>query len=67
VTLMLSIRRFLADLWRREQRGQTLVEYGLLVTLLAMAVVLILTTVGDDVVNLFTGLSTHLQEATSTA
>jgi pilus assembly protein Flp/PilA len=64
--LMLRIRRFMADLRPRQQRGQTLVEYGLIVTLLAMAVVLILTTVGNDVVNLFTGLSTHLQDATST-
>lgn len=66
MTLMLRIRLFLADVRLGEQRGQTLVEYGLLVTLLAMAVVLILTTVGNDVVSLFTGLSTHLQNATST-
>jgi len=50
---------------RRDEGGQTLVEYGMLVTLLAMAVVFILTVVGQDVVNLFTGLSTHLQNAST--
>jgi Flp pilus assembly pilin Flp len=48
----------------RDEDGQTLVEYGMLITLLAMTVVFILTVVGKDVVNLFTGLSTHLQNVT---
>jgi Flp pilus assembly pilin Flp len=47
-----------------DEDGQTLVEYGMIVSLLAMAVVLILTVVGQDVVSLFTGFSTHLQNAT---
>ena len=45
------------------ESGQTLVEYGLLVTLLAMAAVLVLGVVGQDVTNLFTPVSTQFRNA----
>jgi Flp pilus assembly pilin Flp len=61
---MNPVRRLLNHEWLPEREsGQTLVEYGMLVTLLAMAVVLVLTVVGQDVVGLFTGLSSHLEDA----
>jgi Flp pilus assembly pilin Flp len=48
------------------ESGQTLVEYGLLAVLLAGAAFVILGLVGQDVVNLFTKVSTDLQNATTT-
>jgi Flp pilus assembly pilin Flp len=48
---------------RPSESGQTLVEYGLLVTLLAMAAILILGVVGQDVTSLFTTVSTQFRNA----
>ena len=48
-----------------EERGQTLVEYGIIVMLLAIAVFAILTVVGQDVTNLFTKVSSDFQEIES--
>lgn len=67
MTFLPRMKRFLLRLRPSREQGQTLVEYGLIVTLLAMAAVVILTALGGDVVGLFTGLSTRLQDATSTA
>jgi pilus assembly protein Flp/PilA len=53
------IRRF------TQENGQTLVEYGIIVMLLAIVVVGILTVVGGDVVNLFTGVSSDFQDIAS--
>ena len=50
---------------RRHEAGQTLVEYGLLLTLLAMAAVVILGSVGGDVVSLFTAVSSDFRDASS--
>lgn len=47
----------------REESGQTLVEYGLIVALLSIAAIVILSTLGKDIVNVFTEVSTKLQEA----
>lgn len=46
----------------RRESGQTLVEYGMLVMLLAIVVIGILTVVGEDVVGLFTNVSSDFQE-----
>ena len=43
--------------------GQTLVEYGMIVTLLAMAAFAILAIVGQDVVGLFTSVSSSFTDA----
>jgi Flp pilus assembly pilin Flp len=45
-----------------QENGQTLVEYGMIVALLAIVAVAILTVVGADVTNLFTGVSSDFQE-----
>jgi pilus assembly protein Flp/PilA len=45
----------------REECGQTLVEYGIIVMLLAIVVVAILTVVGADVTNLFTKVSSDFE------
>ena len=47
----------------REEAGQTLVEYGLIVALLSIAAILILTTVGDNIVAVFSRVATELGNA----
>jgi pilus assembly protein Flp/PilA len=47
----------------REESGQTLVEYGLIVALLSIAAIVILSTLGKDIVNVFTEVSSELQNA----
>ena len=49
----------------RDEEGQTLVEYGLIVTLPAMAAVVVLNFVGQDVVGLFTRVSSSFHDASS--
>jgi pilus assembly protein Flp/PilA len=49
----------------REESGQTLVEYGLIVALLSIAAIAILATVGGDIVDVFTEVSSELQNATT--
>jgi pilus assembly protein Flp/PilA len=48
----------------REEAGQTLVEYGLIVALLSIAAIAILGILGGDIVDVFTEVSTQLQNAT---
>ncbi len=47
------------------ENGQTLVEYGIIVMLLALAAVSILSILGTDVVDLFTSVSSEFQEIDS--
>jgi pilus assembly protein Flp/PilA len=47
----------------KEESGQTLVEYGLIVALLSIAAIVILSTLGQDIVNVFETVSTKLQDA----
>jgi len=44
----------------REEEGQTLVEYGLLVALIAIVVIAILTLLGTKVRNIFVTVNGHL-------
>lgn len=65
---MQSINNFVMNLLARindirEEKGQTLVEYGLIVALLSIAAIAILTTLGQDIVDVFTEVSTELQDA----
>ncbi len=57
-----QIERLLAF---KQENGQTLVEYGIIVMLLAIAAVAILTLLGGDVVDLFTRVSSEFQEVES--
>jgi pilus assembly protein Flp/PilA len=57
----LAVRQLDRLLRLREEYGQTLVEYGIIVMLLAIAVVAILTVVGADVTNLFTKVSSDFE------
>ncbi|NCO33576.1 MAG: Flp family type IVb pilin [Armatimonadetes bacterium] len=57
---MLSmIKRFV-----REEEGQTLVEYGLLVALIALVVIAILTLLGTKVRNLFVTVNQTITSTT---
>ena len=47
-----------------EEEGQTLVEYGLLVSLIALVVIAVLTVLGNKVKNTFNAASNGLGTAT---
>lgn len=49
----------------RDEEGQTLVEYGLIVALLSIAAIAILGILGDDITAVFTDVSNELQSATT--
>ena len=47
-----------------EEEGQTLVEYGLLVSLIALVVIAILTVLGQKVRNLFVTVNSNMKSST---
>lgn len=61
VRLAAVVTRFLMS----PEAGQTLIEYGLMLTLLAMAAVAALGVVGDDVRALFTSVETQFRNAST--
>ncbi|SDE56650.1 Flp family type IVb pilin [Rhodospira trueperi] len=48
---------------RRDEKGATAIEYGLIATLIAVAIIAIVSTVGGDLINTFTDVSTGLSGA----
>ncbi|WP_298585389.1 Flp family type IVb pilin [uncultured Kocuria sp.] len=46
-----------ADRLKKDEKGATAVEYGLLVGLIAVAIILVVTTLGEDLAGLFTDVS----------
>jgi pilus assembly protein Flp/PilA len=50
-----------------QEFGQTLVEYGLLLALIAIIVIVALLALGPTIANLFNGISNNLQNVPSTA
>lgn len=48
---------------RRNERGASAVEYGLILGLIAVVIVLILGQIGDDLLSIFTEASSELQQA----
>lgn len=55
-----SITNFLATRLRRDDRGATAVEYGLLVALIAAVIVVIVTTLGTKIQQAFQTVSDAL-------
>lgn len=53
-----AVGRFFSHLPREE--GQALVEYGLIIALIALVVIGVLTTVGTDVSSVFSSIGTSL-------
>jgi pilus assembly protein Flp/PilA len=54
------LQNLLAEPLRRDDRGATAVEYGLIVTLIAVAIIAIVTLVGQRLVTEFTNVSNAL-------
>jgi pilus assembly protein Flp/PilA len=54
-----------AMLFHKKEQGATMVEYGLLVALIAVACVAILTTLGGDLSGLFTTVDNKVKTAGS--
>ena len=54
------LMRKLIKRFRRDEEGAALVEYGLLVGLIAVVCITAVTTVGTDISNLFAAISTDL-------
>jgi pilus assembly protein Flp/PilA len=54
------LQNFLAESLHRDDRGATAVEYGLIVTLIAVAIIAIVTLVGQRLVAEFTTVSNAL-------
>jgi len=48
----------------RNQKGQGMVEYGLILAVIAVAVIGVMTTMGVDVKDIFTSVSTKLKPTT---
>lgn len=45
----------------RNEKGQGMVEYGLILALVAVAVIVVLGTMGNDLNTMFTNVSTNLK------
>jgi pilus assembly protein Flp/PilA len=54
------VTNVLADRLRREDRGATAVEYGLLVALIAAAIIAIVLTLGQQIAAAFTAVSSQI-------
>ena len=63
-TITEFVNRILSRL-SEEESGQTLIEYGLIVALLSIAAIAVLSLIGEDIVSIFTTVSTTLQDATT--
>ena len=53
----------LASGWGRRQSGQSLVEFGLIVTVVSIIMIVVLTAMGQNVIRLMTQISTSLGSA----
>jgi pilus assembly protein Flp/PilA len=58
--LYVSLQNFLSQPLRRDDRGATAVEYGLMVALIAAVIIAIVTTLGGNLTNLFTTVANAL-------
>ena len=51
---------FAQDRLKRDEKGATAVEYGLMVGLIAVAIITIVATLGDTLAEMFTGVEEEL-------
>jgi pilus assembly protein Flp/PilA len=58
--LYVSLQNFVSQPLRRDERGATAVEYGLMVALIAAVIVGVVTTLGSKLGTLFTTVSNAL-------
>ena len=54
-------QNYLAGIFDRDDRGATAVEYGLLVGLIALAIILVVTLLGTKLAAVFTSVNTNLK------
>ena len=52
--------------WFKDEEGQGMVEYGLIIALIAIVVIVALVALGPKVRDIFTKTNTELDKATST-
>jgi pilus assembly protein Flp/PilA len=57
---LMNLRNFLAQPLRRDDRGATAVEYGLLVALIAVVVGIAAATMGTAIAGVFGNVTAHL-------
>ncbi|SFK79816.1 Flp family type IVb pilin [Geodermatophilus ruber] len=60
---LVSLVAFAQDRLKRDEKGATAVEYGLMVGLIAVAIIFAVMTLGDDLADLFTDVSTEVGNA----
>ena len=53
----------IVDRLTREEKGATAVEYGLIVGLIAVAIIAVIATLGDDLVEMFTNVGDEIDGA----
>ncbi len=63
--MSLLVREFLSKVWAQEEKGQTLIEYALIVLLISIVVIVVLGLLGGDVNNVFTSIRTTFSGASS--
>ncbi|MBT2249728.1 Flp family type IVb pilin [Arthrobacter sp. BHU FT2] len=63
---MLSLYTNLMIRLRSEEKGATAVEYGIMVALIAVVIIVAVSTLGGQLETLFTGVTTDIANPTST-
>lgn len=63
---MLSLYTNLMIRLRNEEKGATAVEYGIMVALIAVVIIVAVSTLGGQLEGLFTGVSTDIANPTTT-
>ena len=60
------MKALLSKVWALEAKGQTLIEYALIVLLISIVVIVVLGALGGDVNNVFTTIRTTFSGASGT-
>ena len=63
---MLSALKYLASRLRRDETGATAVEYGIMVALIAVVIIIAVSTLGGQLEDLFSGVSTDIANPQTT-
>ena len=60
------MKKILSRVWALEAKGQTLIEYALIVLLISIVVIVVLGALGGDVNNVFSTIRTTFSGASGT-
>ncbi len=63
LNLFVTLAAFAADRMKREEKGATAVEYGLMVALIAVAIIVAVTLLGDNLAALFNSIAGEVAPA----